>query len=545
MMHPDKSPNHRGELSEMNVSTSGQESIKINTKEKYGDSSQYEALQHYQDPRYRTVLLTGPSHYSDDTEGSQHHHRVPHTGSPFYPDGTKDRMDSGLTTSRPAAHHETVTPSHITTSQYSSERHTGSSRVDQRQHTVVTQSSAVLPSTKILPDINGYDSTRPSRTDTRVYVPVSGDARYANLQDVSGYSSQTFIPNESDKRMSTKESARRNDYRDVKYRAAGTSSSEPMEVEQRENSRVSANDATSLHNGMAQGTYGKTPVQSRVADLNTTLKHLLTIEPNARLASEESKQVSATSSEHRRQFDSERVAGAQTTVSRAGPAGEAQPTRLLYATTSKSGSSAADLKDHSTAKTEPKGSSPGPSRRTSAQQDQTPGTSSESDPQNEISRERRLLEKDTKASANCVQCELQGTIICRNCMQIICRRCKEVYATDLCEVTKGQHTFTKLTDDKIPRKTSNDSKTYSRQESANTNEACGVGETDWSCSRCTLLNPSKHRICVVCGATRGIGDVESAKPRSKVCRNCTLHNEETATVCKACDMPLSKSETVV
>ena len=160
-MHPDKSPNHRGELSEMNVSTSGQESIKINTKEKYGDSSQYEALQHYQDPRYRTVLLTGPSHYSDKTEGSQHHHRVPHTGRPFYPDGTKDRMDSGLTTSRPAAHHETVTPSHITTSQYSSERYTGSLRDDERRYTVVTQSSAVLPSTKVLPDNNGYDSTRP------------------------------------------------------------------------------------------------------------------------------------------------------------------------------------------------------------------------------------------------------------------------------------------------------------------------------------------------------------------------------------------------
>ena len=345
--------------------------------------------------------------------------------------------------------------------------------------------------------------------ETPVYGSAS-DARYANLQDISGYFGHTFIPTESDTRISTKESARRHDYRDVKYGQAGTSSSEPMEVEQRENSRVSPNDVTSLHNVMAEGTYGKTPVQSRVRDLNTTLKHQLTIESNACLAGEESKQVSSMSSQHRRQFDSERVGGAQSTESRAGTAGGAHPVRLLYSTTSESRSSVADLKDHSTAKTAPKGSSPGPSQRTSAHQ--TPGTSSDNDPRNEISRERGLLEKDTKAAVICGQCGLHGTIICRNCMQIICKVCEKVYAADLCETTKGQHTFVKLTDDKTSQKASGDSKAYSSQESGNKNEACGVGDTDWSCSRCTLLNPSKHRTCVVCGATRGIGDVEKAKP---------------------------------
>ena len=492
--------------------------------------SLYEAKRHHQDPRYGTVPLTGPSHNSDNTEGSQHHHTVLHTESPFYSDGTKDRMDSVLTTSRSAGNHETATPPHIT-SQYSSEPYAGSLRDDQRPHAVVTQSNAALPSSKVLPDTNGCYSTSSLRTDTGVNVSASaGDARYANIQDIGGYSGQIFIPNESDKRMSTKESARRYDYRDIKYGPTGTSSSEPMELEQRETSRVSPNDPTSLHNGMAQGTYGKTPVQSTITDLKTTLEHHLTIESNVPLAGEESKQVSATSSEHRKQFGSERATGAPTTRSRAGPAGGAQPTRFIYT-------------DHSTAKTEPKGSSPGPSRRISAQQGQTPGTSSENDPQNEISRERSLQEKDTKGAAFCRQCGLRGTIICRNCLQIVCRLCEEVYATDLCEVTKGQHTFIKLTD--IPQKTPGDSKTYASQESANTNEACGVGETDWSCSRCTLLNPSNHRICVVCGATRGIGVVESAKPGSKVCKNCTLHNDETATVCKACEKPLSKIETVV
>ena len=521
-----------------------------NLDERHGtfpqSGSSYEAKQHYQDPRHRTVPLTGPSHYSDNAEGSQHYQRVLHTGSPLYPDDTKDKMDSVLTTARhaSAARHETVTPLHIT-SQYSNEHYIGSLRDDQRRHVVVTQSSTVLPSSKVLTDTNGYHSSRSSRTETPVYVSASGDARYGNLQDISGYSGHPFISKESDKRMSTKESARRHEYRDVKYGPAGTSSSEPMEVEQRENSRVSPNDATSVHNGMAEGTYGKTPVQSRVTDLNTTLRQRLTIESSVRLAGEESKQVSNTASEHRRQFDSECVAGAQTTGSRVGTTGGAQPTRLLYSTTSKSGSSAADLKDHSTAKTEPKGSSPGSSRRTSAQQDQTPGTSSYNDPRNEISPERSLPEKGTKAADVCELCGLQGTIICRNCVKIICIKCMEIYATDVCGTTKGQHAFAKLKDVPMPQKISGDSKPYSRLESANINEACRVGDTDWPCSRCTFLNDPEHKICVICGATRGIGDVESTKPGSRVCGKCTLHNEETAERCKACDEPLSKIETLV
>jgi len=187
-----------------------------------------------------------------------------------------------------------------------------------------------------------------------------------------------------------------------------------------------------------------------------------------------------------------------------------------------------------------KGSSPGPSRWTSAQQDQTPGTSSENDPQNEISRERSFLEKGTKGAAICELCGLQGTIICRNCLIIGCIECMEIYVTDLCETTKGQHAFVNLKD-----KTSGDSKAYYSQESGNTNEASGDGEKDWPCSRCTYLNDPEHRICFVCSATRGIGVVESAKPGSRVCRNCTLHNEETVAVCTACHSPLTKSMTVL
>jgi len=465
---------------------------------------------------------------------------MPHSGRPPYPDGTKERIDSAITTSHSVSHHETVTPLHPTSQYlYSSERYAGSLRDDPRGHAVVTQSSTVPPPSKVLPDTNGYHSTSSSRTVTRVHGSASRDVRYANVQDISSYSGQKLGWSESDKRMSTKESARVQDDRDAKYGPTGTTSSAQVEVEQRENSRVSRNDATSQHNGMAEGTYGKTTVQSGVTDLNATLRQQLTIESNVRFAGKESKQVG-----------SERVTGAQATGSRAGTLTGAQPTRLLYQlennvtskeATSKSGSSAADLKDRSVAKTEPKGSSPGPSRRTSAQQDQTPGTSSENDPQNEISRERSFLEKGTKGATICELCGLQGTIICRNCLKIVCIECMEIYVTDLCEATKEQHAFLKFKDIKTP----GDSKAYSSQESANRNEASGDGEKDWPCSRCTYLNHPEHRICVVCGATRGIGVVESAKPGSRVCRNCTLHNEETAAVCTACHNPLTKTETVV
>ena len=75
---------------------------------------------------------------------------------------------------------------------------------------------------------------------------------------------------------------------------------------------------------------------------------------------------------------------------------------------------------------------------------------------------------------------------------------------NLCEATKGQHAFIKLTD----IETSGDANACSSQESANTNEASGDGEKDWSCSRCTYLNDPEHRICAICSSTRGIDVVE-------------------------------------
>jgi len=467
---------------------------------------------------------------------------MPHSGRPLYTDSTKDGMDSAMAASRSVSHHETITPLHLS-HQYSSERPVGSLRDDTRGHAEVTQRNTVLPLNKVVSETNGYHSNGSSRTETHVHWSASGDTRYANL--TNSYTGQTFGSNESDKRLSTKESARRHDDRDAKYGTTGATSSEPMVVKQTENSRASRNDAVSLHNEMTEPIYGKTTVQPRVTELNDTLMQQLTFESNTRLPCKESQQFSSTSSVQGRQHGSERVTGTpEATGSRVRATREARPTRLLHqsdnnVTTnkaiSKSGSSAAD----------PKGSSPGPSQRTSAHQDQIPGTSSDNNLHSEISRERSFVEKDTKGAAICIQCGLQGTVICRNCLKIVCRECEKIYATDLCEATKGEHGLVTLKASKMPQKTSGDPKAYSSQEAANTNDASGNGNKDWPCSRCTYLNAPEHRICVICGASRGIGVIESAKPGSRVCKHCTLHNEEAAVVCRACNEPLTKSETVV
>ncbi|CAH3196838.1 unnamed protein product, partial [Porites evermanni] len=139
---------------------------------------------------------------------------------------------------------------------------------------------------------------------------------------------------------------------------------------------------------------------------------------------------------------------------------------------------------------------------------------------------------DPKHTASvCGHCLKQGELMCRNCLLIVCKECdREIYSTELCGVTKDRHVFSEL-------KSAN---------SLDTSCSSPVYEgKEWSCSRCTFLNQLEHKICVICGATRGVGDVEQLKPGSIVCTFCTFHNEQDATVCKACSKTLDKSESFV
>ena len=136
----------------------------------------------------------------------------------------------------------------------------------------------------------------------------------------------------------------------------------------------------------------------------------------------------------------------------------------------------------------------------------------------------------------------KAELICQNCLSIMCKVCEKICETDLCERTKGKHVFMELKDGGVSKKTENLSDTTSSNRPLFSPVYEG---NEWSCSRCTFLNKLEHKICVMCGASRGVGDVEQSKPGSRVCGNCTFHNKKDATVCEACYKTLDKSETFV
>ena len=476
--------------------------------------------------RYRTDSQAGPLYHSDNTKRNQHYHGVLYSGHPSYCDSTKDRIDSAMTTSRSVSH---VTP------QYPSARYAGSLRDDTKGHAEVAESYTVLQSNKVTSDTNEYHPKSSSRTE-------NGSARYANVQDIGSCSDQKLGSSESDKRMPTKETVRRHD---AKYGPTGITSSEPINLEKTEYSRDGRNDATSLDNGITEGVYAIPTAQSGVTDLNTTLKNRLSLEPGVFQTGKETlQQISKASSEHSRQHDSENGARAQeATGSRGETTGGARPARLLFQNES--------FTSQSAEKSEVEGSSPVPSWRTSAQRDrsQNAAHASKSDRDAEVSHKGKAPHADVKRDDNCKceQCSMKGTIICMNCRRIVCRKCREIYASDHCEATKGDHVFNDLDDNKQKYTKSVDSRDSSTQSHSNTNEGSVNEENDWSCTRCTYLNPSTHAICAMCATTRGVGPVELIQAGSRVCRHCTFCNEENATVCSACHRTLNlhPSETSV
>lgn len=119
----------------------------------------------------------------------------------------------------------------------------------------------------------------------------------------------------------------------------------------------------------------------------------------------------------------------------------------------------------------------------------------------------------------CDFCAVQATSICRFCCKLACGKCKEIDFT--CKATKREHQFVNL----------NVLKGKSEQ-------GLEISREDWSCLRCTFLNPPEKKICDMCATTRGLGAVELSKPGSRVCRSCTCHNNENAKNCHACSRTL-------
>lgn len=474
------------------------------------------------DTRYGTAPQARAMKSSANTKEIHRYHREPKGGHPQFYDSTKDRMDSATTASH--SYHTTVTPSH------SSHQHTNQSirgfvRDDLKRYSAANQSATV----GALTNPNEYQSKMSARTETQMHGSSSGNARYANLQDISSSADRQFGSNKLDEPMSTKDSVRGRDDRDVRFGQTRGSGTEPMDVEEVESSH-DRSDAYSSYNGVREGAYST--ANSRVTELNNTLKHQLTLQSSDGVSGKTSEQLSAASSERR---VSESITNAhEATEYRDGIPIHGQPSTSTNETGQMTRSSASEIKG----RTEVKGSLPVPSWRTAAQRERAQNTahSSRSDLHKETTLEGSIGSEGHNPV--CELCDEEGTIICGNCHLIICRKCKQLYEVDLCGATKGDHAFVELKDSKVQQMKSVDSKASTSHHYVNVYEGFEDQEKDWHCSRCTFLNPPDHKICAMCATTRGVGPVELTEAGSRVCRNCTYHNKENAKVCKACHKTL-------
>ena len=101
------------------------------------------------------------------------------------------------------------------------------------------------------------------------------------------------------------------------------------------------------------------------------------------------------------------------------------------------------------------------------------------------------------------------------------KKCKAISSVDICAVTKGEHEFVNL-----------------EASEGKGEQGIGMSGEEWSCIRCTYVNPAENKICAICSTTRGLSAVELSKPGSKVCSSCTFHNKENAKICSACSRHL-------
>ena len=130
----------------------------------------------------------------------------------------------------------------------------------------------------------------------------------------------------------------------------------------------------------------------------------------------------------------------------------------------------------------------------------------------------------------CEHCLLAASCICRFCHHLVCGKCKEVYSVDVCAVTKGEHEFANL-----------------KASEGKGEQGIGMSGEEWSCLRCTYVNPAENKICAMCSTTRGLSAVELSKPGTRVCNWCTSHNQENAKICYVCSRSLDLNclETVI
>ena len=365
----------------------------------------------------------------------------------------------------------------------------------------------------------------------------------------------------------------------AEHRQSQVSALKPMEVNQTGRNSQMQNNFAALSNGMAEGTCTRRTSQTGVTDLNTSLEHQLTLaSTSAGSMDKTSQNLRGESMEQRRPYDSQRqvATGSQDRSTRETRMSdrESKPSRASFRFDSnmsgtesaqKARANAVDFKGYTTEeRIEAKGTSPVPSGRNpdynpslmhrdlsssprqtvevqyeahSSRNDLHTGHGSNGSVPSQA-RAGKPLSKDR--AAICDMCTSNGTHICRNCCRFVCKTCKEIYETDLCSATKGQHKFKELKK-KPQQQRSADVEGLSSQGGANVNEGMEDEGEEWSCSRCTYLNPADYRICTMCAASRGFSSEEQSEPGSRVCNNCTWHNKQGTKVCAACHKTIDLS----
>ena len=366
----------------------------------------------------------------------------------------------------------------------------------------------------------------------------------------------------------------------AEHRQSGVSVLEPMEVNQTGRNPQMQNNFAALSKGMAKGTCTRRTSQTGVTDLNTTFEHQLTLaSTSAGSTDKTSQKLRGEFMEQRGPYDSQRQVATESQDRSTREARmsdrETKPSRASFQLDSnmmsgtesaqKAGANAVDFKGNTTEeRVEAKGISPVPSGRnldykpSSMHRDLSSSPRQTAEVQYEAHSSRndlhtghvsngsvpsragagKLLSKDP--AAICDMCMSNGTHICRNCLRFVCKKCTEIYETDLCSATKGQHKLIELK--KIPQQQrSADVEGLSSQGGANVNEGMEDEGEEWSCSRCTYLNPADYRICTMCAASRGFSSDEQSEPGSRVCNNCTWLNKQGTKVCAACHKTIDLS----
>ena len=233
-----------------------------------------------------------------------------------------------------------------------------------------------------------------------------------------------------------------------------------------------------------------------------------------------------------------------------------------------------------------------------------PQTGAVSVAQTTLSHGARAVELTKKVENSvCEHYLVSASCICRSCYQLVCGKCKAIFCVDICAVTKGEHEFMNFkasegkgeqgngisgeewsclrctyvnpaenkicaicsttrglicstTRKKCKEISSVDIRAVTKGEHEFVNleasegkgeQGIGISGEEWSCLRCTYVNPVENKICAICSTTRGLSAVEPSKPGSRVCSSCTFHNEENAKFCFVCSrhLYLNFSETPI